>query len=150
MEITMKPGTPTLSTMKRFALLAVLLAAFTGGYVLKDHVRPIHAHATTAPVVAEAQRATVQLPDFSEIAATQGRAVVNISVSGTVKTSAPGLPEFDMNSPFGEFFRRFGIPNPNGPHGRSGKMPTRGQGSGFIVDADGTILTNAHVIENAD
>jgi serine protease Do len=150
MEITMKPGAPTLSTPKRFALLAVLLAAFTGGYVLKDHVRPIHVHAAPAPLAADAPRSTVQLPDFSEIAATQGQAVVNISVSGTVRTAAPGLPDFDLNSPFGEFFRRFGIPNPNGPHGRSGKMPTRGQGSGFIVDAGGTILTNAHVIENAD
>ncbi len=146
----MKPAISTLSTPKRLALVGALLAAFSGGYALRDQVRPIHAHAATVASAVEAPRATVQLPDFSEIAASQGQAVVNISVSGTVKTAAPGLPDFDANSPFGELFRRFGIPNPNIPHGRGGKMPTRGQGSGFIVDPNGTILTNAHVIENAD
>jgi serine protease Do len=97
-------------------------------------------HAAPQPI------AMIAAPNYRAIVARNQAAVVGITTAGPMPTSGQqefsfGGPNDDESNPLAQFFHGFPRPRPHGVQ--------HAQGSGFLISADGLVLTNAHVVDGA-
>jgi serine protease Do len=131
--------------IKTIFIALLMVGAMLGfGYGMSTVIQPHNLQAASASTISE----TPMVPaNFSDLAEKVRPGVVNIQVVKKVKNVGFGFRgnPFGEQNPFGDFFAPFFEGNPP-----SGEYKQQGVGSGFVISQDGYILTNNHVVEDAD
>ena len=128
------------------ALLAATALAGLAPRILHAAAIPASGAATETTAPVDTAPRTARLPDFADLVAKVRPAVVSITsrmgVQQASDESEPMMPFARPGSPHGQ------MPDGQMPHAGAGRL-VEARGAGFIVDADGTVVTNNHVVRNA-
>jgi serine protease Do len=129
------------TAFSKYPAIGIVAVTFLlGGVLLASSLGTARVQATPA-ITAMANGAP---QSFADLAEALGPSVVNIKVTKIQKTEGPDLGQIP-EGPFGDMFKHFFGDTPQSPQ----KFRTQGAGSGVIINSDGTILTNNHVVDGA-